>query len=255
VLTAQASSLHMPVIGSLANFADYTYTGTTCVNLTASYVQVAQPNSAQSCATSTNLSYTSIPYSKFTNGVLYVNGGTCSYTYDIDYTPYTGNTGCGTVYVQGVDAAPLTIAAEQDIVIDGNITYGASGLLGLIANGFIRVYHPVTGGVCTSSGASNASGYTPITQIDAAMLSLAHSFTVDNYSCGDNLGTLNVDGAVAQDFRGTVGSGSSGYTKNYVYDRRLEYTEPPHFLAPTNGAYAIAYQTECDTPTTCDATQ
>jgi hypothetical protein len=263
-LTTQDTHLNMPSIGALGSLATTTYPGTTCLIL-GSQIQVAQPAANQSCATS-SLSYSSIAYPS--NGVLYVNNSSsaqCNYTYDVDdpvYTVNAGNVGCGTVFVKGQPTQPLTIGAAQDIVIDGNLTYPSpntnGALLGLIANGFVRVYHPVTGGVCSSAGANNASGYTPITQISAAMLSLQHSFIVDDYSCGANLGTLNVTGSIAQNFRGTVGATangvSSGYTKNYVYDRRLEYEEPPHFLAPSNGGFAIAHQTECDVASTCDST-
>ncbi len=268
-LTQQDTQLNMPPGGSLASVAGTTYAGTTCLVLGASNIQVAQPAVGQSCATS-NLTYSTISYPSANNGVLYVANSTseqCNYQYDVDdpeYTVTSSNIGCGTVYVQGTDAQPLTIGSAQDIVIDGNLTYPSpntnAAMLGLIAtNGFVRVYHPLqNGAVCTSSGGTNAS-YTPITQIDAAILSLADSFIVDNYSCGASLGTLNVDGAIAQQFRGTVGatSGSgvvSGYTKDYLYDRRLQYSEPPHFLAPTNGAYSIAYQTECDTTASCEGT-
>ena len=267
-LVPQGGTLNMPPGGSLASVAGTTYAGTTCLVLGASNIQVAQPAVGQSCATS-SLTYSTISYPSQSNGVLYVANSAseqCNYQYDVDdpvYAVSAGNIGCGTVFVKGTDAQPLTIGSAQDIVIDGNITYPSpnttSAMLGLIAtSGFVRVYHPLqNGAVCTSSGGTNAS-YTPITQIDAAILSLADSFIVDNYSCGANLGTLNVDGAIAQKFRGTVGATdngvTSGYTKNYVYDRRLQYSEPPHFLAPTNGAYAIAYQTECDSPTSCDGT-
>jgi hypothetical protein len=259
-LTSQDTDLNMPSIGALSSLATTTYSGTTCLIL-GSQIQVAQAAAGQSCATS-SLSYSSISYPS--NGVLYVNNSSsaqCNYTYDVDdpvYTVSSSNVGCGTVFVKGQPTQPLTIGAAQDIVIDGNLTYPSpntnGAMLGLIANGFVRVYHPVTGGVCSSAGASNASGYTPITQISAALLSLQHSFIVDDYSCGNNLGTLNVTGSIAQNFRGTVGAGSAGYTKNYVYDRRLAYEEPPHFLAPSNGAYAIAHQTECDVASSCDGT-
>ena len=47
----------------------------------------------------------------------------------------------------------LTIASENDIVINGNITTPVNSegtpttnaLLGLIANNFVRIYHPVVG--------------------------------------------------------------------------------------------------------------
>jgi hypothetical protein len=58
-----------------------------------------------------------------------------------------------------------------------------------------------------------------------------------------------VTGAIAQSFRGTVGthSGSfvtSGYLKNYVYDDRLKYISPPYFLDPIQAAWRVSRQTE-----------
>jgi hypothetical protein len=71
--------------------------------------------------------------------------------------------------------------------------------------------------------------------IDAAILSTNHSWIVDNYKCGNQLGTLTVWGSIAQFWRGPVGtSGGSGYVKNYNYDDRLANQQPPSFLAPTN---------------------
>ncbi|HST34340.1 MAG TPA: hypothetical protein VLJ80_12570 [Solirubrobacteraceae bacterium] len=71
--------------------------------------------------------------------------------------------------------------------------------------------------------------------IDAAILSTNHSWIVDNYKCGNLLGTLTVWGSIAQFWRGPVGtSGGSGYIKNYNYDDRLANQQPPSFLAPTN---------------------
>ncbi len=70
--------------------------------------------------------------------------------------------------------------------------------------------------------------------IDAAILSTAHSFIVDNFQCGKHLGELTVWGAIAQYWRGPVGEGEHGYTKNYNYDERLAYLQPPDFLTPTS---------------------
>lgn len=71
--------------------------------------------------------------------------------------------------------------------------------------------------------------------IDAAILSTNHSWIVDNYKCGNLLGTLTVWGSIAQFWRGPVGTaGGSGYIKNYNYDDRLANQQPPSFLAPTN---------------------
>jgi hypothetical protein len=71
-----------------------------------------------------------------------------------------------------------------------------------------------------------------------------HSFRVQNYASGNPVGTLNVVGAIAQKYRGPVGtfsgsSSASGYVKNYVYDQRLQYVSPPHFLDPVASAWQV----------------
>jgi hypothetical protein len=85
--------------------------------------------------------------------------------------------------------------------------------------------------------------------IYAAILSTAHSFLVDNYACGETgssgTQTLHVYGAIAQKFRGVVGSGEDehGYLKDYKYDPRLATDEPPHFLAPLKAGWKIIRET------------
>jgi hypothetical protein len=85
-------------------------------------------------------------------------------------------------------------------------------------------------------------------EIDAAILTLQHSFIVDNYNCGAPLGTLTVKGAIAQRFRGPVGTGGSaiatGYQKNYVYDDRFKFINPPYFLTPLQAAWEVIRYTE-----------
>ncbi|MBS1891408.1 MAG: hypothetical protein JST59_08945, partial [Actinobacteria bacterium] len=81
-------------------------------------------------------------------------------------------------------------------------------------------------------------------KIEAALLALQHSFIVDNYRCGARLGTLNVKGAIAQKYRGAVGTtGNSGYVKNYEYDERLKTTEPPSFIEPIKSDWVIGRET------------
>ncbi len=77
--------------------------------------------------------------------------------------------------------------------------------------------------------------------IQAALLSVAHSFRVQNYKYGeDNLGSITINGAIAQKYRGIVGTiNTSGYGKNYNYDTRLKYQSPPHFLTPIAAAWQI----------------
>jgi len=214
------------------------------------------------------------------NGVIYIStaSGGCGVTYTPFNPSYTTDTNCGNVYVSGNYSQPLTIASDNDIIIDGSITTPVNGsgvptgnsLLGLIANDFVRVYHPVSGtrqntqNGCNSGGygaqnVTNASDALYNPQIYAAILAVNHSFIVDNYDCGGEspaLGTLYVYGAIAQLFRGPVGTGgsggaSNGYVKSYNYDDRLASEEPPYFLNPLSAQWFVSRETECDSATSC----
>ena len=52
-----------------------------------------------------------------------------------------------------------------------------------------------------------------------------------------------MNGVIAQKFRGPVGTGgasvSTGYTKNYSYDDRLQYRSPPYFLDPLEAEWEV----------------
>jgi len=199
------------------------------------------------------------------NGVIYVSGG-CSSAYS-PFGPkptYTADTNCGNVYVRGEYTLPLTIASQNDVVINGNIlaphnSEGAptsTAMLGLIANNFIRVYHPLeksrTGPNYTECGSSeNASNDLKEPTVYAAMLALKHAVIVDNFDCGKpTLGHLNVFGAVAALYsNGLTGVGSGGtiihgYQYNANYDNRLQAEEPPHFLNPIQAAWYIQRETQ-----------
>jgi hypothetical protein len=194
------------------------------------------------------------------NGVIYVSTVECSglYTpFGVEYTT-EANGKCGTVNVQGTFSKPLTIAAQNDILITGSLTKtNEEAMLGLIANNFIRVKHPVQVSTTTrtengvqvtektcSPNSPTLEGYISEPTIEAALLALEHSFIVDNYSCGKKLKNLNVTGAIAQYYRGAVGTtNTSGYLKNYVYDERFQRAEPPHFLEPVKSDWVIGRET------------
>jgi hypothetical protein len=181
------------------------------------------------------------------NGVLYVQSGSCGVTYD-QSDPYNVPSGCGEAWVHGTYSSNLTIGADKDVVVDGNVINGGSAMLGLIANNFVRVYHPVK--TCANDTTAG-SGLLGSIEVDAAILSLNHSWAVDNYGCGAALGTLTVKGAIAQKFRGTVGLlGGSGYLKNYQYDDRLVFRSPPSFLDPVQASWRIARYNEQLPPST-----
>ena len=103
------------------------------------------------------------------------------------------------------------------------------------------MYHPVD-----TNGANLLS--TPVRKIDAAILSVGHSFIVQNYFSGAALSTasddttkLRVRGSILQKFRGPVGvPGSNGYLKNYVFDTRLLSAPPPYFLRPLTSPWKVA---------------
>jgi hypothetical protein len=208
----------------------YKYTGRTTIVLNGSNMKVT--NAAKGLNNST-VAYPS-------NGVIFVEDGTCGVGYE-PLDPYNAPTGCGDVYLSGTYSKDLTIAAEKDVLITENIVKTGDYVLGLIANNFVRVYHPV------DSSCDNSGGPGSI-QIDAAILALQHSFTVDHYYCGAPLGTLTVNGVIAQKFRGPVGTGgtsvSTGYIKDYNYDDRLQLRQPPYFLDPIQSAWRIQRQTE-----------
>jgi hypothetical protein len=191
------------------------------------------------------------------SGVIYVqNGPNCGVFYDPTQTdPSQTPTDCGDAYVHGSYSDDVTIAAEKDIVVDGNITKSGDFMVGLIANNFVRVNHPVSSRVSSYNGSNYSWTCTnafdasnpQVNQIDAAILALNYSFIVDNWYCGSALGTLSVTGAIAQKYRGIVGTfggSSTGYLKNYNYDDRLKYREPPHFLDPVQTAWRVVRETE-----------
>lgn len=166
----------------------------------------------------------------------------------------------GTVYLDGTLKGRVTISADNNIVVVGNVTYqgGQNGTdaLGLVSSNSVQIYHPVTT-VCTRedrddnciawgpgsnmSRPSSLGGTTfrnPVLQ--AAILTLQHSFEVQEYDVGSGLGDLTIYGTIAQRFRGAVGtSGGTGYDKDYNYDSRLRYAPPPYFLDPVRSSWGM----------------
>ena len=55
------------------------------------------------------------------NGVVYVENVSCSGAYTPFETTYEATSPCGNVYVHGTYSGQLTIAADNDIVIDGSL--------------------------------------------------------------------------------------------------------------------------------------
>lgn len=188
------------------------------------------------------------------NGVVYVESIACPTVYSPFTATYPATSECGNAYIHGEYSGQLTLATENDVIVDGNLIHSGEGVLGLVANNFVRVYHPYSSdetstqvgrGNC-GSGGSNGPGSIANLQIDAAILAIEHSFIVDHYDCGASLGTLTVNGAIAMKYRGPVGTTGSpgrGYLKNYSYDDRLRYMQPPSFIEPAESDWVIGRET------------
>ena len=140
----------------------------------------------------------------------------------------------GDLFLKGDLDGSMTIAAENYVYVIGDVKYKDSSddILGIIGNNAVWIWNPVNSSGNSLIGGSNR-------RVDSAILSVAHSFMVQNYTTGGARGILTVNGAIAQKFRGTVRNGANGYTKNYVYDPRLRYTAPPKFLSPVSTTYGV----------------
>ncbi|MBB2921856.1 hypothetical protein [Cellulomonas cellasea] len=141
----------------------------------------------------------------------------------------------GDVFVKGTLQGKVTVAAENYVYVTGDVKYADAqrDLLGLVGNNAVMVWNPLN-----SSGAKLLSDSGR--RIDAAILSVAHTFQVQNVSLGGGArGVLVINGAIAQKYRGIVISGGRGYTKDYNYDERFRYTAPPKFLSPVTTTYGV----------------
>jgi hypothetical protein len=251
-----------PTNAQLSQLASWVFTGDTQLKFSSAGTVTITTYDQNSTSTTPIVETRSLSDPNF-NGVIYVKAGTCNAP-STRQNPYPAgisggnpvknntNKGCANLWVSGSYTRSMTLASAGDVIVEADEDTGSgpggkgvrrSGdvIMGLIADNFVRVYHPCT------SGNNIVPGTETNVQIDAAILSLQHSFTVDNYTCGAQLGTLTVNGAIAQKFRGPVGQFGStphGYTKNYVYDDRLIYRSPPYFLDPVQSAWRTVSYTE-----------
>jgi hypothetical protein len=137
----------------------------------------------------------------------------------------------------------MTVAAENYVYVTGDLVYTSttSDILGLVGNNAVIVWNPVTGSASSPQTMLTDSGRT----VDAAILSVAHTFMVQNPGWGSVRGTLTVLGSIAQRYRGQIGAGTAqgvlaaGYAKSYTYDPRFAQTTPPRYLEPVKITYGV----------------
>ncbi len=155
-----------------------------------------------------------VPMALPANGAVFVNGGN--------------------VTVSGTLNGQVTIGTSDDVLINGHVRCAvdpqvnpaSDDMLGLIAESDI---------IIAQTAPNNL-------KLQASVMALSTSFTVENWWAGAPRGTLNLYGGLIQDRRGPVGTFNSstglpvsGYVKNYLYDTRLTATAPPFY--PTTGTY------------------
>lgn len=262
VLSAPAGSLTPPADNrALKNVATITATGNTCVRFANGnvYVRPNQTNWGTGFAIPCNQG-TEQQYPLGANTVIYVDhSGQCPISYDWQQH-YDSGKQCGNVAVSGTYTGNVTIGAANDIIVNGDLKASNDDLslmMGLIASHYVRVYHPITNDVATKrrDGTydrdcdNQLSSASSVHRIDAAILSTSGSFIVDNWDCGAKTGNLTVNGAIAQYWRGPVGTGGNsssgtGYIKNYTYNDRLRYSQPPNFLDPVGSSWKLLRTSE-----------
>ena len=242
------------------------YVGATSIRLNSNgsaTIRSVRTDDASSSKCPTNGTMSSLP----ANGVIYVRAAKSTesclssaphgYNLSADVTSY--DRCAGDVFVEGTLNGRLTIAAENNVIITNDIVYaggrGATSddMLGLVANNFVEIMHPVTSLGSDISYLPSSSRFDG-PHIDAAILSVEHSFRVQNHDEGSAFSNpINLFGTIAQLYRGPVGtfSGSStvtGYGKDYNYDPRLKYLSPPHFLDPVQSAWSVRTWSEEQNP-------
>lgn len=156
--------------------------------------------------------------------------------------------GCrnGDVFVEGTVSGQVTLASENYVYVTADLTYAddLKDMIGLVGQNSVFVWNPVK--IDLSSLLANTNR-----RVDAAILSVAHSFQVQNFTIGGPRGVLTLRGAIAQKFRGAVATTSSnilvsGYLKDYQYDTRFRYTAPPKFLSPVTTTYGVTVWVETE---------
>ncbi|MCU4184826.1 pilus assembly PilX N-terminal domain-containing protein [Acidiferrimicrobium sp. IK] len=171
------------------------------------------------------------------NGLIYDSDGSgtgCS------NPPQTTNCQAN-VTVSGSVVGRVTVGSATNITIAGDLTDSLTGtnIIGLWAGRDIVIQH---GGNTYGGFSCSQIACHPNLTIDAALVALDSVYVANwgnpdpqGWSVGAD-GKLTINGSLAQQYRGPVGTSSggtpvSGYLKNYNYDPRLRFLEPPYFAS------------------------
>ena len=187
--------------------------------------------------------------------VIFNSDGTITYSvwhyssgnkiWDVPPTTVAVNSLNGLIYVKGDVRTrgrvngQVTLVATKEIYITDDILYADSDGTGHLAEGTTNSLGLISDDdIIVTNSVANQSNC----RINAALLALGYSFTVENYSSGSPRGTLTIWGSLSQSVRGPVGTFGSGgtltgYNKDYHYDNRFISSPPPYF--PVTGQYYL----------------
>ena len=239
-LTNNAPAINLPPPSTLANFqtaasnGGLTLTGTSTVIFNANgTITVTGKVKNSNCSTTATYSNTtmSIPAA----GVVYVQSSKT-------IPKCNSSTADGNVTVQGTVNGQLTVAADQNVYVSGDVQYNSNptsnssstDLVGLVA------YNNVT--VIEASAPAQLA-------IQAVVVALTGSFNVDQYSKNPDPINNGLDGAVMSQFGSLVNYASGctgvvnsngqlvdGWNQIQSYDNRLMVLAPPGFPPLVNSA-------------------
>ncbi len=149
----------------------------------------------------------------------------------------------GDVRIKGTLNGVVTVVSTSNMIVTNDIVYQCSDANGIPLPGCDDILGLISlKNIIIRDNAPNRDDVI----INASILTLDDSFTVQNYNSGSPRGDLTIWGSLSQKERGPVGTfswwGTTGYEKDYHYDTRFISTPPPYF--PVTGQYHFNYWKE-----------
>ena len=145
------------------------------------------------------------------------------------------------ISLRGSVDGSYTVHSTNDIFINGDVVYNdnphdnpdSEDLLGIVSEQNVRI----------ERNAHQYDGNSDI-HVHASIMALGNSFGAEDYNTGSPRGELHLLGGIIQERRAAVGtfSGSgisSGFSKQYRYDDRLQYLIPPSF--PRESVFSVEH--------------
>ncbi len=203
------ASVNFPSLLTKANSGGLVLNGATTIVLNGTTMKVTNSRAGWSNKT------VAVP----ANGLVYVKTATTG----------TSSTKTGDLKISAPSGfnGRASFVADHDILVTDHVLYandpqtdpGSTDAIGLIAKRNVAVQ---------TSAPNNL-------EIFAHIIAQTGGFGVDSYNSGSSRGVLTVYGGIVNSIRNAVGIvGGSGYTKNYIFDRRFATNPPPNYPTVTD---------------------